>query len=198
MLDRNTLIRTLLISSLMLFGAQAQADLIITTATPSVENGDSAGCQADPNCAGKSGTSKILAYLTGTISDFGEELYKSDIEGGVSVESGPFDEYYNTIFSNTPSSPSDALIDWIGRYYMGDARYLLIKDGDHSPIWYLFDIKAWDGKMDILISGFWPDNGSISHVSIYGGTLKLPEPGSLALLGIGLFGIGLARLRKRT
>ena len=49
------------------------------------------------------------------------------------------------------------------------------------------------------MSGFWPAQGAISHVGIYGGgdgTYELPEPGTLGLLGLGLFGMGVMRRKK--
>jgi hypothetical protein len=51
-------------------------------------------------------------------------------------------------------------------------------------------------------SGWWQYSTdpakAISHIAIYGreGSSTVPEPGTLALLGIGLFGMGLARRRK--
>ena len=69
---------------------------------------------------------------------------------------------------------------------------MLVKDGDNCPVWYLFDISGWDGVSDINLTGFWPGQGAISHVAIY----SVPEPGTLALLAIGLAGAGLSRRKK--
>lgn len=71
--------------------------------------------------------------------------------------------------------------------------YLLVKDGNHSPFQYLFNISSWTGTDPITGSGFWPSNGAISHVSIFTAAGSVPEPASLLLLGAGLTGLGLWR-----
>jgi PEP-CTERM motif len=62
----------------------------------------------------------------------------------------------------------------------------------------VFDISSWNGTESIDLQGFWPNRGAISNVAIWGAeTTSVPEPASLALLGLGLIGMGAMR-RKRT
>ncbi|MBA3590458.1 PEP-CTERM sorting domain-containing protein [Methylibium sp.] len=48
------------------------------------------------------------------------------------------------------------------------------------------------------MTGFWPNGGAISHVSIWGreADSTVPEPGTLALVGLALGAVGVLR-RKR-
>jgi hypothetical protein len=123
------------------------------------------------------------------------ELYKNDV-GAADV--GTFAASYQTTFSNTPTDPADALIEYVGGPVLNNATHLLVKDGNQTPAWYLFWIAgAWNGLESISLMNFWPSNGAISHVTIYGGgSTSVPEPAVLSLFGIALIAFGLVRRRR--
>jgi len=115
------------------------------------------------------------------------ELYKMDVGG---TESGPLQGSYETTFSDTPSDPADADIVYVGGDIVGLPAYLLVKDGNQKPAWYLFYLTGlgWDGMDALDLDNFWPGNGAISHVTLYG-IRSVPEPATVFLIGIGLIGI---------
>jgi hypothetical protein len=183
------LIKLLMVLALFMAGMQANATIITLSPGTEIDCGGT-------GCGGVGigpGTSAIDSYITSTYSVTG--LYKDNVGGS---EEGGFLSSYETTFSNTASDPEDALIEYIsGPTISCPECYLLVKDGNHAPMWYLFDIGSWDGVMDIDMQDFWPNGGAISHVSIYGGENgDVPEPGPLALLALGLIGVGLRRLKK--
>jgi hypothetical protein len=132
-----------------------------------------------------------------------DELYKQNV--GESSDTGTFAESYYTTFFNTPLDPQDADIKWLegSPYITGDPLYLYVKDGAQSTAWYIFDlnnISDWNGMDTLELRGFWPDEGAISHVAIYGGEgAPVPEPATMLLLGAGLIGLaGMGRKKLKT
>ncbi len=136
-------------------------------------------------------------------------LYKIDVDGH--VEGGTYAGSYSTAFYNPPDDPSDATITWEGgtapNIPDGNPLYLVVKDGNNVPYWYIFDLRSldldgngtfeysWDGKDAIQLEAFWPDNGAISHIDIYG--VAVPDSGlTAAMLGLGVLGVGYMARRK--
>lgn len=182
---------------LALIGLQANALTLQLKLSP-VDCGTTYGCWTsnDTNPIIKNPDVGDFSTITGSISLL-DEYYKMNVGGS---EEGSFQGHYTTIFSNTPSDPADATISWDGGSAIKCPEcYLKIKGGAaHDPIWYLFDIGSWDGRMDIMLSGFWPNNGAISHVAIWGLEGQVPEPGPLGLLAAGVLLIGLRQLKKNS
>ena len=131
-----------------------------------------------------------IAPLLGTST----EVYKQNVGGS---EEGSLAGSYTTTFSNSPADPADALIDYISGPIVNPTRYLLVKDGNQDPAWYLFNLSTlgWNGTEDLVLTGFWPQQGAISHVSLYGGPgTGVPDGGAtVALLGLGLTVLAFAR-----
>jgi hypothetical protein len=124
------------------------------------------------------------------------EQYKQNVGGG---EEGPLAGSYSTVFLNTPGEPPGATITYTGGNIVSAPAYLFVKDGNQDPSWYLFNLTAlsWNGTDTLNLSGFWPAQGAISHVSLFGGSsTSVPEPATLSLLGMGLLGFAAVQRRR--
>jgi hypothetical protein len=147
-------------------------------------------------------TTKMFKEISDLGITLGSEVYKQD--QGSATDSGALAGYYTTTFLDTPTDPSGATI---AQTVAGAAapstvaKYLLVKDGNQIPAWYLFNLEAlnWNGVETLSLSGFWPGNGAISHVSLYGSqpARTVPDGGATAaLLGMGVLGLAAVRRKK--
>lgn len=134
------------------------------------------------------------------------ELYKAT-PGTPVTEVGTLAGSYQTTYLPA-GDKENAEITYTGGFIVGEIAYLLTKDGnanDTNPLthaWYLYNLTelGWTGSEKITITGLWPENGSFSHVALYGGSSNtvgppVPVPPTVWLLGSGL--VGLVGLRRR-
>jgi len=169
------------LGAVVLLPAPRAEALTITPSSPIVLSGN------------QTSQSAIDAYIAATLGDAGL-LYKQNVGG---PEEGSLAGSYTTTFSNTVTQPEDATITYVaGMQYVGPTSYLLVKDGNNSPAWYLFNLSnlGWDGKETLNLQDFWVGRGAISHVTLYG--TALPEPATLSLLAVGLVGTAVLRRRR--
>src|SRR5688572_12931281 len=141
-------------------------------------------------------------------------LYKANVgtaQNPAVVEEGSLSGSYTTVFSNTALDPQDATITWNGpsSFDCPDC-YLIVKDGQQGT--YIFNLGnlildgnpalpnyVWDGLDTLQLTGFWPNQGAISHVEIVAGqgeNFQVPEPTSFTMLGFGLAALVARRVRK--
>lgn len=119
------------------------------------------------------------------------EQYKQNQGGN---EEKAFAGSYSTTF---PAGLKGATVTYDGSpdpIITGSEIWALAKDGAHGH--YLWNISTWDGMEQIVMSGLWPNQGSMSHVSIFSGgqAVRTPDGGAtVALLGLALGLIAIAR-----
>jgi hypothetical protein len=177
------------------FSSTALADITIDPAT-------TPNC-GSPICIAATGNQTAQPQIDAAIAGFlgtATELYKANVGG---AEEGSLAGSYETVF-NPATNPTGATITYVGGSIVAPPSWLLVKDGNAEPAWYLFHLNdgvvGWDGTETLVLENFWAGTtGAISHVTLYGtpGT-SVPDGGmTLAFLGAALFGLETLRRRLR-
>lgn len=125
-------------------------------------------------------------------------LYKADAASG--GEEGSLAGSYATVYNG-----ADATFTYTGGLSAScPACYLAVKDGNASPDYYFYNLANWNGTDPILLTGFWPNQGGFSHISIWGDPVgdditpqAVPEPGTLFLVGSALALVGRRLCRRK-
>jgi hypothetical protein len=135
-------------------------------------------------------TNNLNSTHIGTITGFTglTLLYKSEFGGG---EDGSLQSSYNTTFSSpggVDDGPSAFTVSYVsGSFASCPTCIFVVKDGNHNPAQYLFNLGNWNGQEQINGSGFWLNGGgAISNVAVWGTGSSVPVPGTSLLFGVGM------------
>ncbi len=83
-------------------------------------------------------------------------------------------------------------------FIIKNATYFAVYENSGNYGWGVFDASVLAPKSNLMLQNG-ASNGTTSHVTEFGSVALIatvPEPSSIALLGLGLVGLGFARRRK--
>jgi hypothetical protein len=196
----DNVVRTSKLIFLLIVMAGYSATSQALTVSPDVCTNNPTHCDTSPNQGGNdvnefpvlAGLDLLYKYETDTNGEDGTATLAGSYSTTVTLE-GP-DDYVGAVISYGSGDIVDC----------SSPCYLTVKDGNHQPARYLFDLALsgpipWDGIEDLVLSNFWvgQDQGSISNFAIYGTASPIPVPTAIWLFGTGLLGlIGFSKRRK--
>lgn len=186
----------------LVLGSGLAATSTVTVAETVTYNTNVLGIECGTSLINNQNAVEPLVESAGCADAQATQLYKSN-QGG--ADDGSFLNSYNTEYFLAADDPSAATISHIigtpAINCLDFSCFLAVKDGNANPAIYAFEIFDWDGLSDIVLVDFWPGSGAISNVSIWSSAdvpnSQIPEPGSLALVGLAFVGAAFAQRRSR-
>lgn len=197
-----------LVAAVAILGMSMQADALpITPSAPlcTAVDPDPTVCLVATGAEDDNSETAVKAALEYWLGAGYVDIYKSNAEGGEAGEDLIGTDHYSTDFIPDVEPEGASIVNDGTLHISSGPIYLVVKDGAHDPSWYIFQILVgganWDGEETLSLSGFWPDGGAISNVSIHGVpgatpfvVTTVPDGGSTAmLLGVGFMFLAAGR-----
>ncbi|MDX1756401.1 MAG: PEP-CTERM sorting domain-containing protein [Marinobacter sp.] len=163
-------------------------------------------CSTDPTknrlSVDDSQVSACLASGTGNLTgELHNDLFLNSSAGADYEPAGKqpsFDNPFNIAYSQTGEAGSWSFDSSFWNTYNSGAIAFKFGTGNQPDEWFVYSLQLGMTGGDWAFINEYGRGGGLSHVNLYGASpVPVPEPGTLALLGLGILGVAGRKRRQQ-